>query len=62
MFASILSYLMLSFCSNKQKMVAAVGGGSVDAHLGVPSSYSFDHNQHSDDDDYKAKCASSPYL
>ena len=43
-------------------MVVAEGGGSVDALLGVTNSYSFDHNQHSDDDDYKAKCASSPYL
>ena len=42
-------------------MVVAQGGGSVDALLGVTSSYSFDHNQHSDDDE-KAKCASSPYL
>ena len=43
-------------------MVVAQGGGSVDALLGVTSSYSFDHNQHSDDDDDKAKRASSPYL
>ena len=38
------------------------GGGSVAVLLGVTSSYSFDHNQHSDDDDDKAKRASSPYL
>ena len=38
------------------------GGGSVAVLLGVTNSYSFDHNQYSDDDDEKAKCASSPYL
>ena len=63
MFTSILPFIILSFSSHlSRKVVVAEGGGSIAVFLGVTSSYSFDHNQHSDDDDYKAKCASSPYL